>query len=67
MNKDQQIERAWQLVLGARRDVEHANSVFTEKRAQLERAVQRLKALTGPSEEHVLEDHNVLARIIEVA
>lgn len=69
VDHEQQLERAWQLMLGARRDLEHANKVAAEKALAFDRANAHLLATLNaqPAENHDIADEHIVARILEVA
>lgn len=64
MNRDQQIERAWQLMLGAQRDLAHAEDVAAQKRDMFNKANAALRALLTP--DTTITDEHIVARILEV-
>jgi len=66
MDKNAQIERAWQFMLGARDDLVHAESVAAQRREQFERANAALRALLD-EQNHSINDEHIVARILEVA
>jgi hypothetical protein len=65
MDRNAQIERAWQLMLGARNDLLHAQKALTQKAEQFERANKALMALLNGLNENdvanILEKQDVAA------
>ena len=64
MDRNAQIERAWQLMLGAQRDLVHAEEVARQKREQFDRANAHLRSLLA---EETIADEHIVAHVLEVA